>query len=66
MKLYNLDIGDKFILAGDPNSPVFTFHRLDGMYSICYTNNLDVYTLGSSAPVLRIEEKKCECTCNCD
>lgn len=60
MKLYNLDRGDKFKLAGDDNSPVFEFDHLDGMYSVCYSldpyDYRDIIHFAGFTPVIRVKE----------
>lgn len=58
MKLYDLDRGDKFKLAGDDNSPVFTLETLDGMYSICHMEkDLHPYHFAGYTPVIRVENE---------
>jgi hypothetical protein len=55
MKLYDLSPGDNFILAGDDDSPVFRFERLDGMYSICWLGDSIVH-LAAFTPVIRFNK----------
>lgn len=55
MKLYSLDEGDYFKLAGDPDSPVFRFYKIDGMYGICYTKKGEILHFVGTAPVIRVE-----------
>lgn len=58
MKLFNLEKGDKFKLAGDDNSPVFEFDHLDGMYSVCYTrDNRKIWNFAGYTPVIRVKEE---------
>lgn len=61
MKLYELEKGDKFKLAGDNLSPEFIFDHIDGMYSLCYLFDhkkgevtANIVHLGASSPVIRI------------
>ena len=56
MKLYELEKGDSFTLAGEDDSPVFTFDHVDGMYSVCWLAGSIVH-LGASAPVLKVEDR---------
>jgi len=61
MKLYDLDKGDFFRLAGDDNSPVIKFDHLDGMYSVCYLEKdgdfNELVHLAGFTPVLRYYEE---------
>lgn len=60
MKIYDLDIGDRFRLAGDDNSPIFIFDYLDGIHAYCLTElevgAHKVVRLLGVTPILRIKE----------
>lgn len=58
MKIYDLDQGDWFQVAGDRDSPKIRFHHLDGMYSLCYTESGEIIHLVGFTPVQRAEEPK--------
>lgn len=55
MKLYELAQGDHFKLAGDDNSPIYRFYKVDGMYSICYNKHGKIVHLAAYAPVLLVK-----------
>jgi len=55
MKLYELDSGDKFRLAGDDRSPVFIFDRLTtDMSSISRDEGGEVFNFIGNTPVIRV------------
>jgi len=56
MKLYELEKGDTFRLAEDDDSPIFTFEKVDGMYSRCFTVSGDLIHLAAYAPVIKENE----------
>jgi len=56
MKLHELEKGDTFRLAEDNDSPVFTFEKVDGMYSRCFTVSGDLIHLAAYAPVIKEDE----------
>jgi len=55
MKLYELEKGDTFRLEEDNDSPLFTFEKVDGMYSRCFTVAGDLIHLAAYALVIREE-----------
>jgi hypothetical protein len=57
MKLYDLNAGDYFRLAGDPASPVFRIYKyLADMQVICYDKDGETLRLPGYSPVLRATE----------
>lgn len=50
MKLYELPKGSRFTLVEDDSQAVFTFERIDGMYSRCYLGDALVH-IGANADV---------------
>jgi len=55
MKLYELDSGDKFKLAGDDRSPVFIFDRLTiDMSSVSRDQKGEVFNFVGNTPVIRV------------
>jgi hypothetical protein len=56
MKLHELEKGDLFRLAWYSDSPIFTFEKVDGAYSRCFTVSGDLIHLAAYADVEK-EEK---------
>lgn len=59
MKLYELERGSKFKLAGENLSPTYILDHLDGMYSVCYLDGkeaLGVVHLAGFTPIIKIKE----------
>lgn len=43
MKLYELHRNTKFTINDDPTGEIITFKHIDGMYSVCYNSNNELY-----------------------
>lgn len=52
VKLYELERETSFRLAADPDAGLFTFHKIDGSYSICTDVNGNVLHFGASTQVV--------------
>jgi hypothetical protein len=62
MRLYELKRGQQFTidegkLLNNSNDAVYTFSRLDGMYSICITEDGDIIHFSGNTPVIVIKEQ---------
>ena len=68
MKLYELTKGDKFIVVFEDeqgvavkSEEVFTFFKIDGMYSICYDQDGNTVYWAAYTPVELSTETKENC-----
>lgn len=54
MKLYELHKNDNFMLLDDDTMQVFTFSKVDGMYSVCFNSDGEIVHIKAYADVVLV------------